>query len=153
MTKFRFRLASVLRLREMQLTAEEEKLQMILRELAQHERLLAGLMTERAAAISFVRNQATTGNAELRALSAFLLGTAAKAASLRETVRQIQSMADEQRRRVTAAQRKERLLVKLKETKFAAWRAQTDRELEIVAQEAWTAVRNVLHRARPSPGE
>jgi hypothetical protein len=103
MTKFHFRLASVLRLREVQLAVEEEKLQILLGELAQMERSLAAMSEERSAAIAFVQKQTGMGHAELRALSAFLLGTGAR-------------------------------------------QAQYDRELEVVAQETWRAVQNVLRR-------
>lgn len=149
MTKFQFRLASVLRLREMQLAAEDDKLHMILNELAQQQRALAAMGTERAAAITFVQNQTGTGNAELRALSAFLLGTGVRAATLRDKIVRTQAIAEEQRQRVTVAQRNERLLLKLKEKKLALWQLQNDRELQVVAQEAWTAVRNVLDREPP----
>jgi flagellar export protein FliJ len=146
MTKFHFRLASVLRLREVQLAVEEEKLQILLGELAQMERSLATMSEERSAAIAFVQKQTGMGHAELRALSAFLLGTGARAAQLRETIQRTKSLAAEQRQRVTAAQRNERLLLKLKDAKLSEWQAQYDRELEVVAQETWRAVQNVLRR-------
>jgi flagellar export protein FliJ len=146
MTKFHFRLASVLRLREVQLAVEEEKLQMLLGELARMERSLAAMSEERSAAIAFVQKQTGTGHAELRALSAFLLGTGARAAQLRETIQRTKSVAAEQRQRVTVAQRNERLLLKLKDAKLSEWQAQYDRELEVVAQETWRAVQNVLRR-------
>jgi hypothetical protein len=120
---------------------------MILNELAQQERALVNMATERVAAIAFVQNQTSTGSAELRSLSAFLLGTSVRAATLRDSIVRIKKIAEEQRRRVSLAQRNERLLLKLKEKKLAIWQAQTDRELQVVAQEAWTAVRSVLDHA------
>jgi flagellar biosynthesis chaperone FliJ len=146
MTKFHFRLASVLRLREVQLAVEEEKLQLLLAELARMERSLTAMSEERRAALAFVQKQTAVGHAELRALSAFLLGTGARAAQLRETIQQTKGLAAEQRQRVTLAQRNERLLLKLKDAKLSEWQAQYDRELEAVAQETWRAVQNVLHR-------
>jgi flagellar export protein FliJ len=146
MTKFYFRLASVLRLREMQLEAEEEKLQILLHEVAQKERALAAMSQERTAAVDFVQQQTGVGHTELRALSAFLLGTSSRAARLRESIERTKNMADEQRQRVIAARRNERLLVKLKDAKTLEWRAQYDRELETQAQDTWTAVQNVLSR-------
>jgi hypothetical protein len=151
MTKFHFRLASVLRLREMQLAVEEEKLQILLHDIAQKERALAATAEERASAVDFVQKQTDTGHAELRALSAFLLGTSARAAQLRDSIERAKSLAAEQRQRVTAAQRNERLLLKLKEAKLAEWQAQYDRELEIVAQETWTAVQNTQRRHELPP--
>jgi flagellar biosynthesis chaperone FliJ len=148
MTKFNFRLASVLRLREMQLAAEEEKLQLILSELARKERLLAAMSEERSGAIDFVQRQTRIGSTELRALSAFLLGTGARATQLREAIQQIKSIASEQRQRVIAAQRNERLLVKLRDAKLSEWQAQYDHELDVVAQETWTAVQHVHRHKR-----
>jgi flagellar export protein FliJ len=146
MTKFHFRLASVLRLREIQLAVEEERLQILLAELTRMEHSLAAMSEERRAALAFVQKQTAVGHAELRALSAFLLGTGARAAQLREAIQQTKSMAAEQRQRVTLAQRNERLLLKLKDAKLSEWQAQYDRELETVAQETWRAVQNVLRR-------
>jgi tRNA threonylcarbamoyladenosine modification (KEOPS) complex Pcc1 subunit len=152
MTKFHFRLASVLRLREMQLAVELEKLQVLLHEIAQKERSLAAMSEERTSAVEFVQKQTGAGHAELRALSAFLLGTSGRAAQLRESVARTKSLAAEQRQRVTLAQRDERLLLKLKAAKLSEWQAQYDRELETVAQDTWTAVQNVLRRRESTPG-
>ena len=150
MTRFHFRLASVLRLREMQLEVEEEKLQILLHDIAQKERAIAAMSEERTSAVDFVQKQTNIGHAELRALSAFLLGTSARAAQLRENVERTKTLAAEQRQRVMAAQRNERLLVKLKAAKLSEWQAQYDHELETVAQDTWTAVQNTLRRRSPS---
>jgi flagellar export protein FliJ len=140
MQKFSFRLASVLRLREVQLAVEREKLQRLLSEAARLEQSLASLAEERKEALVFVQNDPdASGFNGMRALSAFLLGSEARAITLRETLRHTQNLAAEQRQRVIAADRNERLLLKLKEKKFAEWRRQHDLELEAVAQECWAA--------------
>jgi hypothetical protein len=54
----------------------------------------------------------------------------------------MQSIIADQRQRVMAADRNERLLLKLKEKKLAEWRRQNDLELEALAQECWAATRH-----------
>jgi len=140
MQKFRFRLDSVLRLRSLHLTIEREKLARALSEVAGAEKAVAALAAERAAAIAFVQNEAGTGTTELRALSAYLLGYEANQTKLRRSLEAARLRASEQRKRVVAADRDERLLLKLKADRRAEWQIAADRELEVVAQESWNAV-------------
>jgi flagellar FliJ protein len=139
MQKFNFRLASVLRLREAQLAVEQEKLQRLLSETTRLERSLSSLAEERKEALIFVQHDPAASHTEMRALSAFLLGSEARAITLREDLHRLQNRIAEQRPRVITADRNERLLLKLKEKKFAEWRRQNDLELEAVAQECWAA--------------
>jgi flagellar export protein FliJ len=141
MQKFSFRLTSVLRFREMQLALEREKLRRLLNEAVRLERSLASLAQERQEALIFVQNDPEASHTELRALSAFVLGSEARAITLREDLHRIQNLIADQRQRVIAADRNERLLLKLKEKKFGEWRRQNDLELEAVAQECWAATR------------
>ena len=145
MTKFQFRLASVLRLRQMELRMERQKLDQLLAERARLERSLASVAEERAEAHAFVRAH-PAGTTELRALSAFLLGSDARAAALRQSIQRQEEAIDGQRARVLVADRNERLLLKLRDKKLAAWRAEHDRELETLAQESWLST----HRHGPS---
>jgi hypothetical protein len=54
-----------------------------------------------------------------------------------------------QRTRVLAADRNERLLLKLKDKKLAEWRAENDRELETLAQESWLCTHRGGYLGRP----
>jgi len=137
MTKFQFRLDAVLRLRELELRVEQEKLDRLLAERTHLERSLVSVAEERAEAHAFVRTRPDAGSTEFRALSAFLLGSDARAAALRGSIQRLEQSIAGQRARVLAADRNERLLLKLKDKKLAEWRAETDRELETLAQEAW----------------
>lgn len=145
MTKFRFRLAAVLRLREIELRVEREKLDQLLAERAKLERSLASVAEERIEAHAFVRSRPDAGSTELRALSAFLLGSNARAAALRGSIERLEQTIAGQRARVLLADRNERLLLKLREKRLAEWRAEHDRELETLAQESWLAT----HRRDP----
>jgi flagellar export protein FliJ len=144
--KFSFRLDSVLRLRELQLAAEKERYQRVLSELTRLEQTLAAMAGERAEALNFVRNQPAAGNVELRSLSAFLLGADARATNLRKSIERNRILLEEHRQRVIAAERSERLLIKLKEARLAEWRLESNRELEALAQEAWNAAQRFRNR-------
>jgi len=137
MTKFQFRLDAVLRLRELELRVEREKLDQLLAERTRLERSLFSVAEERAEAHAFVRTRPDAGSTEFRALSAFLLGSDARAAALRGSIQRLEQGIAGQRARVLAADRNERLLLKLKDKKLAEWRADHDRELETLAQESW----------------
>lgn len=140
MQKFRFRLDSVLRLRSLRLTMAREKLALALSEVARAEQTIATLSAERATAITFVQNEPGAGATELRALSAYLLGHETRLTQLRRSLEAAHLRAAEQRRAVIAADRDERLLLKLKADRRAEWQVAADHELEVLAQESWNAV-------------
>jgi flagellar export protein FliJ len=142
MQKFRFRLDSILRLREMQLEREEGTLQQMLAERARLEQSCAANAEERRQALAFVQNQPGATNTDLRALSAFLLGSQARAASLGQAILDTNEHTARQRQRVLAAERNHRLLIKLKERKHATWQHAANLELEMLAQDAWQSARS-----------
>jgi flagellar export protein FliJ len=141
MTSFRFRLEPVLRLRSLEFTIEKDKLHQLLAEAARLERSLASVNEERAEAVDFVRNRPEGSGAELRSLSAFLVGSDARATALRESIQRLGEAIAAQQARARVADRNERQLVKLKDKQLADWRAENDRELEILAHEAWLSAR------------
>jgi len=140
MRKFRFRLDSVLRLRSMRLSIERDKLGQAMAETARLENQIQDLAAERAAAIAFVQNEPGAGNSELRALSAYLLGYETRLAHSQEALEAARLRVVEQRQRTVAADRDERLLLKLQAQRRAEWQVAADRELEALAQESWNAV-------------
>jgi flagellar export protein FliJ len=140
MQKFRFRLDSVLRLRSLCLTMAREKLALALSDVTGAEKAIEALVAERAAAIAFVQNEQGAGTTELRSLAAYLLVYENRLNQLRRALEAARLRAAEQRQRVVAADRDERLLLKLKENQRAAWQVAADHELEVLAQESWNAV-------------
>jgi flagellar export protein FliJ len=140
MQQFRFRLDSVLRLRALRLTMEREKLGRALADVTGAEQAIAAIAAERAEAVTFVQNGPAAGNTELGALSGYLLGYEPRLAKLRQSLEAARLRVAEQRQRVLAADRDERLLVKLKANRHAAWQVEADHELEVLAQESWNAV-------------
>jgi flagellar export protein FliJ len=140
MQKFRFRLDSVLRLRSLHLSIERDKLGQTLAEATRLEQALVALAAERAAAVEFVKTEPGTGNTELRALSAYLLGYESRRAKLQQSLEKARLRVVEQRQRVVVADRDERLLLKLKTKQRTVWQAAADQELEVLAQESWNSV-------------
>lgn len=146
MKRFEFRLDSVLRLRELQLERERAELQRLVGEQRRLESDLEAIRRERQQAKSFVYEQGNLENAELRTMSAFLLGLDARTGVIRGRLEEIARSVEQQRQVAIAAERKVRLLEKLRERKLEAWKHETNREIESVAQEAWLAGRH-LRRA------
>jgi len=140
MQKFRFRLDSVLRLRAMRLSTERDRLGQTMAEMSRIEKAISALAAERAAAVEFVKNEPGAGNTELRALAAYLLAYDSRVAALTKSLEVARVRTEEQRQRVIAADRDERLLIKLKDKRRSEWQASADRELEILAQESWNSV-------------
>jgi flagellar export protein FliJ len=140
MRKFHFRLDFVLRLRSLHLVMERDKLGQALAAVTRAEQAISALSAERAAAVLFVQTDPAAGSSELHALSAYLLGYEARLSSLQKSLEAARLRAAEQRQRVLAADRDERLLLKLKAKQRAAWQADADHELETLAQESWNAV-------------
>ncbi len=146
MKRFEFRLASVLRLRQLQLEAEQAKLQELVGEQQRLTRDLEAAATERREAKEAVYSLTNLDNAELRTMSAFLLGVDARSAKTRARLQEMAHFIEERRQYVIKAERKVRLLEKLREGKRAEWKHAADLEIETAAQEAWLSARH-LRRA------
>jgi hypothetical protein len=143
MKKFHFTLAAALKLRESQLQAERTKLQQLFAGEQSLKDAVASLAVDRREAADFIQNSASVNATDLRALSTFSLGADARATFLRtEMARQAKSI-HEQKARVMQAERKVRLLAKLREKKFEAWTQEVNREIEQAAQESWLSKRHV----------
>jgi flagellar export protein FliJ len=140
MQKFRFRLDSVLRLRSQRLIAERDKLVRALAEVGRLEKAVEALAAERLAAKAFVQTEPGAGNTELRALAAYLQGYESRVSKLKQSLEAGRLRMAEQRGRVVAADRDERLLLKLKTKRRAEWQVAADHELETLAQESWNSV-------------
>ena len=124
----------------MRLNSERDKLGRAIAEESKIEAAIAALAAERAAAIEFVKNEPGAGATELRTLSAYLLAYEARVAALQKSLEAARTRTSEQRQRVIAADRDERLLLKLKDKQRAAWQVEADHELEVLAQESWNSV-------------
>ncbi len=151
MKKFEFRLASVLRLRETRLAAEKIKLQELLAERERLQESLDSYEKEQKDALAWVHNTQGANSADLRALSAFQLGSKARRATVQRAIQSCETDIQEQRFRLMQAERNQKLLLKLKEKRLASWQYDADRELEIIAQEAWQSAARKRQLATREP--
>lgn len=141
MKRFEFRLDAVLRLREAQLDAERAKLQQLIAEDQRIVSTLDEIKTERCAAKAFLCGRSGLDAVELRNVGSFLLGMDMKSGALREKKAEIGRRIEQQRKGVIQAERNTRLLTKLRDRKHSEWQYEADREIETIAQDAWTAAR------------
>jgi flagellar biosynthesis chaperone FliJ len=137
--KFEFRLASVLRLRETQLEIEKNRLQQLFAERKKLENNFRSIGEERLESEKWIQQMANPTSTDLRSLSAFLLGSKAREATLREMIKGCDEDIAAQRKRTLLAERNQKLLLNLKSKQKAGWQHEFDKELEEVAQEAWQA--------------
>ena len=151
MKRFEFRLDSVLRLRQLELEAEEAKLQQFLGEQHRLSAALQSMATERHQAKAFVYNLPDFGTAELRNMSAFLLGLDVKTNTTRKRLEEAVQAVKAQRQRVVHAERNEKLLEKLRTRKLDEWKREADRELEDIAQDSWLSANRKRKEASLSP--
>ena len=143
MKKFQFSLAAALKLRESQLQAERTKLQQLLAEEQSLKNAVELLAADRRDAANFIQESAAVDAIDLRALSAFSVGADARAVSLREQIARKTKIIQEQKARVMQAERKVKLLAKLREKKLDAWTQEVNREIEQAAQESWLSKRHM----------
>ncbi len=137
MTKFTFRLEAALRLRHLQVETEFGRLQELI---AQRNRVIKSLDSvgeERAEASAFVQHAQNPQSTDLRALSLFTLGLAARTKTLEQALAQNDSFILDQKNRLLKAQQDERSLSKLREKRLAEWNLAAEREIENTAQELW----------------
>lgn len=146
MTRFQFRLQSVLRWRQAQLDAERAKLEQLVAEQRKVNAAVEALRNERAQAKAFLSGKSDLQGVELRLVSSFLLGVEARAAKLRDHLRAITQSVEAQRKQVARADRNVRLLNKLREKKLEEWKQEADREIETLAQESWMAAQHGSRR-------
>jgi flagellar biosynthesis chaperone FliJ len=151
MKAFQFRLEAALRLREMQFQSERTKLQQLLAEEQRLKQSLETVGNERLHASTYVQNLENPANRDFRALSAFLLGSATRANSLREQISKAALVVQEQRHRVRKAERNVRLLTKLREKKLREWVLDHDKKIEAAAQDSWMATHYPSREHTPPP--
>jgi len=145
--KFEFRLASVLRLRETQLSVEKNKLQQLFAERAKLQKNLDSIAQERNESEVWLQAESDPTSADMRSLSAFLLGSKARESTLSQAIESCDAEIAEQRQKTLLAERNQKLLLNLKSQRRVEWQHEFDKELEIVAQEAWQSAARSKHQA------
>ncbi|HPQ15932.1 MAG TPA: hypothetical protein PLP04_11925, partial [Bryobacteraceae bacterium] len=147
MRRFQFRLETVLGWRRLQVDTEEAKLRALFEELRQVDAARERVEKERAEAERQVLYAASTSADELAALEACRAFAARELERLAAERRRCEERIAAQRQRLIEAQRKLRLLEKLREKSYEEWRQAADREQEAVAAELflgqWSARRQL----------
>ena len=140
MKKFNFRLSSVLRVYELSLDLEKEKLAQALSE----EQQILDCLAQRAEQVrrqnEAIRELIELRSGDLRALSAYNLSAQTQNVALHEKLARVRRFIRQQREAVLREERKVKLVMKLKARKFSDWEHSTNRQLEIDALEIWRAV-------------
>jgi len=136
MKPFRFRLEKVLTWRLKELELEQFRMRELAAALESTEQKRARLEAERLAAQQALQLSRTTPAEELAAYDAFLVRLRKLDQQLLELRRRQQQELDRQRKRVLEAQRRCRLLERLKERRRREWEIEVNRELENFAAEA-----------------
>jgi len=142
MKRFQFRLESVLHWREIELERERDNLGRLLAEERRLAEALAELRGTRQAARDNLQRGPFEG-ADLRALAAYLLACEPREQILLQQLAAQSRSVAEQRVKVLEADRRVRLLEKLKARQLASWTQAMDRQLDAIAQDTWTATRQL----------
>lgn len=139
MKKFEFRLEAALRWRNAQLQLERGKLQKLLSEEQRAKRDLQSVFAERAAVISTLTALERLQSSDLRAVSAYSMGADMRAHALREEITRLAGSIQQQREYLMQAERKVRLLERLRDNRYAEWKREFDKEIELISEESWLA--------------
>lgn len=150
MRRFQFRLETVLGWRRLQVETEEARLRALFEELRRVEAARERVETERADAEREVLYAASATADELAALEACRAFAGRELERLAAERQRCEGLIAGQRQRLIEAERRLRLLEKLREKRRAEWRQAADREQEAVAAELflgqWSARRRKTRR-------
>ena len=144
MKKFEFRLDAVLRFYEVQLELEKTKLSRMLAE----EQEILNIISKRAKEVrqqnEAIRELIELRSSDLRSLSSYNLSAQAQNIAFQEKLTRVRRAIDVQRQSVLRAERKTKLLVKLRDRKRFEWQHNTERRMEIDSQEIWRAMDHAI---------
>lgn len=150
MSAFRFPLEKVLNWRQTQLGIEEAKFQRLIAQRNALGRAREDLESSALQAQNEVRRWNPVAAGDLAALSGFQRHVSAKEQELARYLAECEKEIEEQRRVMLEAQRRCRLLERLKENRKAGWQSGVDREIEQIAAESYLARWTRERRLRPT---
>ncbi len=139
MKRFQFPLETVLRWRQSRLEAEQARLRELLAEREQIRLRIRQTEEDAQAAARDVLSAEGILAEELAALETYLRRLSAERARLRGAEADCEARIGRQRERVLEAERRVRVIEKLRERRLQEWRAEVDREIENQAAEAYLA--------------
>jgi len=138
-TRFQFRLQTVLEWREKQLELEESRFRQRMAEIADLDRARDSLLAAEREAEIELRQSASISGQDLMALTGYRRWVAARARKLAADRAEAQKRLAAQETAMLEARRRCRLLERLKERRLAEWEAARDRELDALASESYLA--------------
>ena len=136
MQSFHFRLEKVLAWRRTELELEQYKMRLLCVELERIEQSRARLTAERVVAHHEILRARRIDGAELNAHAARLVYFDGQERALLRRRREQEQLIAEAHKRLLEAQRRLRLLEKLKASRHAQWQTELNREIEAFAAEA-----------------
>jgi flagellar biosynthesis chaperone FliJ len=139
MQTFRFRLAKVLEWYRRQFQEEERRLAVCLAALADAQQAIARLQEERLAIEREVVSRVSIPSGDFVALGLYRLGAKRRELELNAARERCEAAVREQQARLRAAERRVRLLEKLRERRVAEYVYAETRELEELASDAYFA--------------
>ena len=139
MKPFHFRLEKVLAWRRTELELEQYKMRLLCVELEQIEQSRARLTAERVVAHHEILRARRIDGADLNAHAARLVYFDGQERALLRRRREQEQLIAEAHKRLLEAQRRLRLLEKLKSGRHAQWQIELNREIEAFAAEAHLA--------------
>lgn len=137
MQRFQFRLERVKDWRQKQVEIEEQKLRKLFAERQALDQDFARLEAGRADAERQVLHSQAVEARDLVALESYRLYVSSRQQILRNRMRDCDGRIGAQRRQVMEAERRFRLLERLKAKRFTEWQKQFDLELESLASEVF----------------
>jgi flagellar export protein FliJ len=135
MKTFRFPLDRALHIRRAQLEIEQAKLQRLTRGLEQLDVTATGIQTEAAATRQLIIVQP----GDTSTMPDYQRGIKSRLEKLRQQKQDLLKRRQEQQRLTVEAERRVKLLEKLREQRFAEWEAAMEREQESFAGDAYLA--------------
>ena len=151
MRGFQFSLERILSWRRTELRSEEARLGPLVAERCRLEASHAEIVRAQAHAQQGLLASGPVNGAELEALAHFRARLEKQETVVKGKVLQCRERIAAQQTRVVEAQRRARLLEKLRERRFEDWRSAGDRELENFAGEAFLARWRPRRRAGEAP--
>lgn len=139
MRNFEFRLQRLLEWREEETKAEEGRLGLLLSELGQLDQRRQSLERTREEAEQMVRAAGSVGADLLAALDTYRLHCQVAKVKLTSQIQECMGRIEAQRAKVMEANRRWRLLGRLKQRRHMQWQAEADREQEALAAELYLA--------------
>jgi flagellar export protein FliJ len=139
LTRFRFRLETVLAWRKAQLEAEEFRLQGLIAERVRLEQAIAEVHSACAKAEREIRAAGSVTGAELASLSRWREAARAQVEALDRERETCERNAAAQRDRIAAARQRCRLLERLKDRSLEEWNHENQRQMDEFASEAYLA--------------